>query len=652
MALCSACQSISVSRLISELQEVPAWWEQLTSKSKPRGMVHHQDARGLTAAAAAGCSLCALILNSLQHQGNKLTSQELKHLHTVLLHSPTYLRPNFDPLKRAFPADDVPGAAYVRGFKIFVPVKDGILTGQLRLYALSGSVAATSGNIIGRPALPSSDSPEAFNLVQNWMQRCLQDHRNCRETFSGAILNESEPPILPARVLYVGPPQGTIAPRLVQTKGLRAHYVAMSHCWGRKKPPLMATKVTMPEYLAGIAWYRIPKAYQDAIVVTHRLGLEYIWIDSLCIAQDDPDEWLVESKMMGAVYENARLTIAASHASDCSQPCFFPREPPPPSVELPYITSTGQYDGSIFATHMPQDYASIAPESSPLDARAWATQEWLLSRRMIFYTAGAVVWSCKTISQRETGGSFHSTARNTRWKAIIEKYSARLLTYPSDRLIALEGLRTEMHKKRVNDTYCFGLWKFDMPDQLLWYCRQPAERHMSPLSLPTWTWASTMHGVRFLQMKKPKNVCDGFKFDELNGILLVQGTLRRITLSKLDSPHFLHWCTTSPTVPKLAGVLEHELDAELQSAISDHNGIVGRATLDERGLLRDAPLCFLQLMTEMVAMGEGDKGKRYHQWGLLLRKVDALEVYERVGAGVVVSATPALDQATTSVYIR
>lgn len=351
---------------------------------------------------------------------------------------------------------------------------------------------------------------------------------------------------------------------------------------------------------------------------------------------------------MGAVYENARLTIAASHAVDCSQPCFFPRDPPPPSVELPYITPTNQHNGSIFATHMPQDYASIAPESSPLDARAWATQEWLLSRRMIFYTAGAVVWSCKSISQRETGGSFHSTARNTRWKAIIEKYSARLLTYPSDRLIALEGLRTEMQKKRLNDTYCFGLWRFDMPDQLLWYCRQPAERHLSPLSLPTWSWASTMHGVRFLQMKKPKNVCDGFKF-EFNGVLQVQGTLRRITVAALNS---VTWGWTMHTLPKLAGVLEPELDVELQCAISNHNGVVGRATLDERGMPVDMPIYFLQLMMERVATVDADEEMRYHQWGLLLRRVDSLEVYDRVGAGVIVSNSPALAQASTSVYIR
>lgn len=79
-------------------------------------------------------------MDSLQYQGNKLTLTEIKNLHTITLDYPTILQPNFDPLKRAFPADDVLDAAYVRGFKVFVPVKDqGLLTGQLRLYALPGT---------------------------------------------------------------------------------------------------------------------------------------------------------------------------------------------------------------------------------------------------------------------------------------------------------------------------------------------------------------------------------------------------------------------------------------------------------------------------------------------------------------------------------
>ncbi|KAF2476061.1 HET-domain-containing protein, partial [Lindgomyces ingoldianus] len=322
------------------------------------------------------------------------------------------------------------------------------------------------------------------------MSACIGNHKTCSETFSGAILDECTPPILPTRIIDVGSPDREISPRLIETKGMAGYYVALSHCWGKpSKRPLMTTQSSIQSHLTNIPWELVPKAYQDAMTATRRLGLQYIWIDSLCIIQDSHSDWLDESTHMGMVYENARLTIAASHASDSSQGCFFTRSHPPASIELSHISQSGDREGSVFASSMPIDYVPITPELGPLAQRAWATQEWLLSRRMIFYTADSLVWSCKMITQRETGGSFHSTARNHRWKIIIERYSARLLTKATDRLIALEGLRKEMGKKRVNDTYCFGLWKTSMPDQLLWFCKDPAERSKSLLGLPTWTWA-------------------------------------------------------------------------------------------------------------------------------------------------------------------
>lgn len=217
------------------------------------------------------------------------------------------------------------------------------------------SPAGATCHVIGRPTLLSSDSPEAFHLIERWMGTCLAKHEACRETLSGTIIDESTPPILPTRVIYVGCPNQAISPRLLETQGKRGHYIALSHCWGPPSHrPVMTTQSKLDDHLAGIPWNALPRTYQDAISATRRLGFEYIWIDSLCIIQDD--------------------------------------------------------------------YDAISPDMGPLATRAWATQEWLLSRRMIFYTAGSLVWSCKAISQPETGASFHTAARNLRWKNIVEKY--------------------------------------------------------------------------------------------------------------------------------------------------------------------------------------------------------------------------------------
>ncbi len=90
------------------------------------------------------------------------------------------------------------------------------------------------------------------------------------------------PPILPTRVIHVGCPDQRRPPRLVETRGMRAHYIALSHCWGAPAfHPPMTTKLTLSDHLIGIQWVLFPRTFQDAITATRRLGFDYIWIDSL-----------------------------------------------------------------------------------------------------------------------------------------------------------------------------------------------------------------------------------------------------------------------------------------------------------------------------------------------------------------------------------
>lgn len=468
------------------------------------------------------------------------------------------------------------------------------------------------------------------------MSTCLAKHEACREALSGAVIDETTPPVLPTRVIYIGRPDQALSPRLLQTQGKRGHYVALSHCWGPPSHrPLMTTHSKLDEHLAGIPWNALPRTYQDAISATRRLGFEYIWIDSLCIIQDSRADWLGESKRMGDVYQHARLTIAASHAADSSQPCFFTRPPLLPAVELTHISASGDAEGSIFASLMPADYTAISPDLAPLAYRAWATQEWLLSRRMIFYTAGSLVWSCKAISQRETGASFHTAARNVRWKNIVEKYSSRLLTMQSDRLIALEGVKATLAEKYPRDTYCVGLWKNSMPDQLLWYCRQPAERSQSAVNLPTWTWASTLHGVRFLDIKGAKNTCDGFRFDEATGSLTIRGLLRKVArlspLTEQDVPWWIVDDTPHTITPPAMSYTLH----------ADDGSLIGWSALDE-GTLDDGQVYCFPLMSKRTKCRIGEETEWVFTDLVLLLQREHLDAdeYKRIGVGMVRTSVP------------
>lgn len=101
------------------------------------------------------------------------------------------------------------------------------------------------------------------------MEDCRTKHK-CRPP----LLN----PTLPTRVLDVFASDRTVA--LLETRGQRGKYVALSHSWG-KSPRLMATKATVEDMEDGIAISFLPKTFQDAIQITKRLGIRYLWIGML-----------------------------------------------------------------------------------------------------------------------------------------------------------------------------------------------------------------------------------------------------------------------------------------------------------------------------------------------------------------------------------
>jgi hypothetical protein len=94
-------------------------------------------------------------------------------------------------------------------------------------------------------------------------------------------------------------------------------YISLSHCWGNSQP-LRLTKSTEAALRAGISNRELPRTFRDAVAVCQQLDVSYIWIDSLCIRQDDPQDWAVEAAAMRSVYTNALCNLAATGASDSS----------------------------------------------------------------------------------------------------------------------------------------------------------------------------------------------------------------------------------------------------------------------------------------------------------------------------------------------
>ncbi|KAF0320296.1 het domain-containing protein [Colletotrichum asianum] len=98
------------------------------------------------------------------------------------------------------------------------------------------------------------------------------------------------------------------------------NYVALSHCWGPEQlHPPETTWSNLRQRQECIDLTTLPSTFRDAVLVTRNLGVQYLWIDSLCIVQDDTADWQTESSKMAGYYSNAYLVISAAQAEDSTQ---------------------------------------------------------------------------------------------------------------------------------------------------------------------------------------------------------------------------------------------------------------------------------------------------------------------------------------------
>jgi hypothetical protein len=156
--------------------------------------------------------------------------------------------------------------------------------------------------ILRRDVDPNPLSESSLSVVRNWLQKCFNSHQDCAK----------DQAYTPTRLIDVS---GT-DPFLVSLSGSnKTKYTALSHCWGGKSTAI-TTLENIEDHLCLIPMNSMPQNFRDAIVVTKRLGIQYLWLDSLCIIQNSEEDWLLQSSHMRSIYENAFLTISALDAVD------------------------------------------------------------------------------------------------------------------------------------------------------------------------------------------------------------------------------------------------------------------------------------------------------------------------------------------------
>jgi len=137
----------------------------------------------------------------------------------------------------------------------------------------------------------------------------------------------------------------------------------------------------------GIDLNDLSKTFLDALSVTRMLQQRYIWIDSLCIIQDDGDDWTKESSYMNEIYLRSLCNVCATAASDGSEGLFVTRQPR--SMKSLKLDLGNGYPLYLFDDNM---WRQNLIDRAPLNTRAWVCQERILSPCNIHFAKDQIFW--------------------------------------------------------------------------------------------------------------------------------------------------------------------------------------------------------------------------------------------------------------------
>ncbi|KAL1634757.1 hypothetical protein SLS56_002159 [Neofusicoccum ribis] len=357
-----------------------------------------------------------------------------------------------------------------------------------------------------------------FQMIQGWVKSC--DERTPGKNAAHCC---SLNPTTPTRLIDVSEAPQKL--RLVNTGG-KAHaaYAALSYCRGDTEP-LQTTRQSLAQHMDDIAITKLPWMFLDAVKTARWLNVKYLWIDTLCIIQDDEEDREHETARMQNVFQNSYVTIVPARARCCRDGFLKADNLWNSLATLPVRCENGE-KGNMLLTPRRDKLArdDFHTTREPLHERAWTLQEVVLAPRVLIYTHDSVVWKCfchdkGLVYNSLTGEAFgrdwngycasaglitmrlcpsgriiqpavtatmpsfllldpgesaklsRAQARTCQlyriWEFLVQDYSNRRLTHAADKLPALAGLAAYF-QRALNDAYIAGLWKGRFVHELCW----------------------------------------------------------------------------------------------------------------------------------------------------------------------------------------
>lgn len=356
--------------------------------------------------------------------------------------------------------------------------------------------------------------------MRAWLEKCDTMHHHLPGSRSPG------PRVVPARLLHLDCDSNTTKVHLSTPVEWPDRYIALSPCWGRKDFA-KTTKANLRSFETSIDEQDLPKTFRDVLICARNLCVDYVWIDSLCIVQDDQQDWERESAKMSDIYSKAYLVVVADSAPCAAAGFLNPRPLHYAGLALEFQDENEKHN---FIARTPLQH-----KLGPTASRAWCLQETMLARRCIFFTQEEMIWRCGAEIECECG--LHSPPpsqdTNVKWfkdpasgtlyldsevrdlyqtnhwatysgwaSLVIENFTRRSLTHATDRLPALSGCASLFGRQgHGNRTYVAGMWLEDMPLGLLWYTIKISSGPLPPEPMdylgPSFSWVSVNHAVNY-----------------------------------------------------------------------------------------------------------------------------------------------------------
>lgn len=389
----------------------------------------------------------------------------------------------------------------------------------------------------------------SLRRARQWYDWCCELHDDCR---SEALACTPPSRLIDVSTIYKHDVAGI---RLIKTNAGRTYsYACLSHRWDDHVKATQTTIANLDRRSNFLELASLPQTMQDAVRIVQDLAVPFLWIDSLCIVQDESNQVELSQELakMGSIYGEADLTIAAASSQDSSLGCFSHNRWPDicfeitlPGIEKHLLLGARVLDRKT-QHHLSQ---AMVDERYPLYCRAWFMQESLHSRRMLICNYGEFEYRCMSAQLCEcrndhllphvkdskgthwlgamepmdslvfkirdygafstsiSGGiMMDATYLRHVWNSIVSTYIRLDISFPSDDLPAIGGCAAKIGDQ-LDDEYMAGMWRSSLPDDMLWHIAMSQESgnqatcRPAEWRAPSWSWASLRMG-RFTRIRQ------------------------------------------------------------------------------------------------------------------------------------------------------